>query len=363
MTKVAEQSFVSLRDVDVIVTNFKKRYTGVTSTIISLVPVQQKSLKIAVLGTPAADGWPRVSWCGIWAYGWTRPSSGRPFRIWHARRNHEMLIGVILRDILRMKLKLVFTSAAQRDHTAWTKFLLRKMDAVIATSPESGSFLEVPHTVNLHGIVTERYRPAQNRAQEWAATGLPGKYGVGVFGRVRHQKGTDRFVDALCELLPQHPDFTAVIIGETTPDQMEFKRALQKKIADSGLEKRIIFLGLQPTEELPAWLRRMTIVVCPQRNEGFGLVPAEAMSSGAAVVATRVGAAPHLIVDGQTGHLVDVDDMTALTAHLHNLMSEPAQAEAMGRAGREHIAKNFSIEREATGIQAVYEKLWTEAAE
>lgn len=299
-------------------------------------------------------------WCGVFAYGWQRPTSGKPFRIWHARRNHEMLIGVILRDVLRMKFKLVFTSAAQRDHTGWTKFLIKRMDAVIATSPESGSFLRVPHTVNMHGIPTDIYFPSTDRAADWKATGLPGTYGVGIFGRVRAQKGTDRFVNAMCELLPQHPDFTAVIIGETTANQMEFKRDLEQKIAAAGLQKRIVFLGLQPTADIPLWLRRMTIVVCPQRNEGFGLVPAEAMASGAAVVGTRVGAAPHLIVDGKTGHLVDIDDMTALTAHLHNLMSEPAHAEAMGREGRVHILENFSIEREARGIAQVYEKLWTQ---
>lgn len=355
----AHSSFVSLRDVDIVVTNFKKRYTGVTSTILSLVPEQIKTLKLAVLGTPASEQWPLVHWCGIWAYGWQRPASGQPFRIWHARRNHEMLIGVLLRDVLRMKFKLVFTSAAQRNHTAWTKFLLRRMDAVIATSPESGSFLRVPHTVNMHGIPTHVYYPAENRAAEWPSTGLPGKYGIGIFGRVRAQKGTDRFVSAMCELLPQHPDFTAVIIGETTADQMDFKHGLEEKIAAAGLQKRIVFLGLQPTESIPAWLRRMTIVVCPQRNEGFGLVPAEAMASGAAVVATRVGAAAHLIADDQTGYLVDMDDMTALTAHLHNLMSEPERAEEMGRAGRKHVLANFSIEREARGIAEVYERLWT----
>ncbi len=61
-------------------------------------------------------------------------------RVWHARRNNEMLVGLLLRSMLRMPLKLVFTSAAQRRHTAYTRWLMRRMDAVIATSTRSGSF-------------------------------------------------------------------------------------------------------------------------------------------------------------------------------------------------------------------------------
>ena len=73
-----------------------------------------------------------------------------------------MIGGVLLRDVLRAPLKLVFTSAAQRDHQPFTKWLIRRMDAVIATNQRSGSFLEVPHTVILHGIDLDEFHPAQS---------------------------------------------------------------------------------------------------------------------------------------------------------------------------------------------------------
>jgi mannosyltransferase len=350
---------ISARDVDIIVTNFKCRYTGVMTTLVNLLPEQQKSLSIAVLGHPFVKTWQMVGWGSLLRHGWSKPASGKPFRIWHCRRNHEMLVGWLLRDLLRMKLRLVFTSAAQRDHTAWTKFLLSRMDIVIATSPESAAFLKVPYVVNMHGVVTDKYIPATDRAAEWAATGLGGKYGIGVFGRVRHQKGTDRFVELMCELLPQYPDWTAVIVGEITPDQKEFADKLKSKVAAAGLEKRIHFLGLRPAEEVPLWLRRVTIVVGPQRNEGFGLVPAEAQSAGTTVVATRAGAAAHLINDGETGYLADIADIDTLRFRISELMKNPERAEALGRAGREHIIKNFSVATEAAGIKKIYERVWS----
>lgn len=102
-----------------------------------------------------------------------------------------MLAGIFMRDVLRMKLRLIFTSAAQRDHKPFTKWLIRRMNAVIATSGRSGSFLEVPHQVIMHGVDLERFHPPVGDEDSFAASGLPGKYAVGCFGRVRSSKGTD----------------------------------------------------------------------------------------------------------------------------------------------------------------------------
>ena len=346
-----------VRQVEVIASNLKWRFSGVTSTILALLPVQAKRVRIAALGPNLPRDWPRITWNGLFRHGWRSPP-GRAFRIWHARRNIEMLAGLILRSALRMPLKLVFTSAAQRRHSPWTRFLLARMDAVIAVSPEAASHLDVPCEVVLHGVDTARYRPAEDRDTQWGATGLPGRYGIGVFGRVRAQKGTDRFVDVMCRLLPRYPDFTAVIVGAITPDQRGFADALHAKISAAGLGKRIVLLQELPADDVPPWLRRVTIVVGPQVWEGFGLVPLEAMASGAAVVATRVGAARHLIAEGETGYLVEPDDMAGLEARIESLMRDPAAAAAMGRCGRAHVVQRFSIEREAVGIQAVYDRLW-----
>jgi mannosyltransferase len=353
--------FISARQVDIIATNIKYKYTGVTSTILALLPTQSQQVAIAALGHMASPDWPQTTLLSLLRHGYSPTASGKPFRIWHARRNNEMILGVLLRDLLRLKLKLVFTSAAQRQHTSLTRWLLRRMDEVIAVSPEAAQYLHVPHQVIMHGIDTSKYHLAEDRREIWTQTGLPGRYAIGCFGRVRHQKGTDRFVDSMIELLPKYPDYTAIIIGQTTANEAGFKAQLEAKINAAGLDKRIIFLGLRPAEEIPLWLRRCSIVVGPQRWEGFGLVPAEAMASGAAVVATAVGAARHLIVEGQTGYLIPAEDTATLTAAIGKLMANPQLSEQMGIAGRAHILANFSIQREASGINAVYEKLWQSA--
>ena len=348
-----------IRDIEVIAPNLKRRHTGVTSTIAALLPVQARTLKIAALGSGLPDGLPRVSLLDVLRHGWKRPPNRR-FRIWHARRNNETLLGLFLRSILRMPLKIVFTSAARRSHTWITRALLNRTDSVIATSPEADSHLRVPAHVILHGVDMNVYHPAKDRAQEWAEAKLPGRYGIGIFGRVRAQKGTDLFVEAMCRLLPKYPDFTAVIIGAATADQKIFTAGLKKRAAEAGLEDRIVFLGELEPEEVPLWFRRMTVVVCAQRWEGFGLVPVEAMASGAAVVATRVGAAHHIVVENDTGFLVQPEDLDTLTSQIEILMKDPELAAKYGQQGRIRASQHFSIEREAAEIQQVYENCWSD---
>lgn len=341
-------------DVEVIAPNFKRRLSGVTSTIVQLIPRQAETLSVAVVGPGLPAGLPRMrpaTLPGLW-----RKPRGRPFRIWHARRNNEMIAGLVLRDLLRMPMRLVFTSAAQRRHKPLTKWLISRMDAVIATSAGSAAFLDAPHTVVMHGIDTGRFRPAANAAEEFAASGLPGRHAIGCFGRIRHQKGTDLFVEAMIRLLPENPEWTAIITGRVTAENREFAQKLKAAIAEAGLADRILLLGEVP--DIAEWYRRIAIYVAPSRNEGFGLTPLEAMASGAAVVASDAGAYAELVDQGRTGAVVPAGDLEALTAAIAPYMGDPQLAAAHGRAGLERARRQFSVEAEAGAIAAVYEALW-----
>src|SRR5262249_51470956 len=160
--------------------------------------------------------------------------------------------------------------------------------------------------------------------------GLGGRYAVGCFGRVRAQKGSDIFVDAMCRLLPRYPDFTAVMVGAITPEQMVFANDLKRRIETAGLQSRIVILGELAIEEVQRWYQRLTIYAFTSRNEGFGLTLIEAMAAGAALIAARAGAAELVVEDGISGVLVRPGDVDALAAALEPLMRDPASAAAMG---------------------------------
>ena len=338
-------------DTRVIIANLHWRYSGVTATNRMVAPQLAKLVTAAWLGSDAPDGIVRMGVGDLLAL-WRR---GSPV-IWHARRNNEMIVGVMLKA-LGWPLKLLFTSAAQRHHSWITRWLIRRMDQIIATSDVSASFLKRGAIVITHSVDTVRYAPPPDRSLAFSEVTLPGRYAIGCFGRVRAQKGTDLFVAAMCALLPRFPDFTAVIVGQITPDQIVFANTLRAKIAAAGLQDRIIITGELPIDEVVRWYRRLTIYAFTSRNEGFGLTLVEAMASGAALVATRAGAAEIIIDDGNTGVLVPIDDASALAAAIEPLMRDPAAAEAMGARGRAHVVDHFSIDAEAAKIAAVYRDL------
>ncbi len=338
-------------DLELIVPNLHRRYSGVTATNRMVAPKLAKMFRAAWLGSHAPEGIARIGFADLLKL-WRR---SEPL-IWHARRNDEMIAGVLLRA-LGWRLKLAFTSAAQRHHTWLTRWLIRQMDAVIATSELSASFLKREATVVMHGVDTDSYAPPQDRAAAFAESGLPGRYAVGCFGRVRAQKGTDVFVEAMCRLLPRYPDFTAVIVGAVVPEQQGFADELRQRIAASGLQSRIVITGELEIEEVRRWYRRLTIYAFTSRNEGFGLTLIEAMSVGAALVASRAGAAEFVVEDGVTGVLTPPDDVDALVAALQPLMQDPASATAMGVRGRARVLKKFSLDAEANALAEVYRTL------
>ncbi len=334
-----------------IVTNLHWRYSGVTATNRMVSPKLAAMFDAAWLGSDAPDGIARMHFVDLLRL-WRRSVPV----IWHARLNNEMIVGVLLKS-LGWPLRLVFTSAAQRHHSWITRWLISRMDAIIATSDVSASYLKRKATVVTHGVDSDVYVPPIDRAAAFAETGLPGRYAIGCFGRVRAQKGTDLFVDAMCKLLPSYPDFTAVIVGEIKPDQMNFANELRSKIDAAGLQSRIIITGELPIAEVQRWYQRLTIYAFTSRNEGFGLTLIEAMSSGATLVATRAGAAEIAVNDGVTGVLVPTDDADALARAIEPLMRDPAAATAMGARGRQRVLEKFSLDAEAAGIAAVYRTL------
>jgi mannosyltransferase len=254
-------------------------------------------------------------------------------------------------------LKLVFTSAAQRHHTWITRWLISRMNAIIATSEFSASFLKREATVIMHGVDTDVYAPSVDRAAAFAESRLPGRYAIGCFGRVRAQKGSDVFVDAMCALLPRYPDFTAIIVGAIVPEQQGFANNLKKRIEMAGLQSRMIMTGELEIAEVQRWYQRLTIYAFTSRNEGFGLTLIEAMAAGAALVASRVGAAEFVVEDGVTGVLTPPGDVKALVAALEPLMRDPACAVAMGERARARVVDKFSLDAEANAIAQVYRKL------
>jgi mannosyltransferase len=333
----------------VIIPNLNWRYSGVTSVNRTMAPLLAKRCRVAWLGTQRPGDIPPLGLGSLARLRFERAKGA--LTIWHARRNVEMIVGLMLRG-LGFPFILIFTSEAQRHHTWITRALIARMDAVIATSEAAASYLRRDATIIPHGIDTHVFSPPAGRVL--AAIDFPQTLGIGAFGRVRPQKGTDVFAAAMCRLLPIYPRFTAFVLGRVTAEHQAFGEELRAMAEKAGLGDRIQFLGERPIEDVPGWYRRIIIYAFTSRNEGFGLTLLEAMASGNALVAARAGVAETVVVDGETGVLVPPGDVDALVAALEPLMRDPARAAEMGRRARARALAEFSLETEAERIVALY---------
>jgi mannosyltransferase len=348
-----------MNDIELLVTNIKKRYTGVSGTINALLPIQSKMRKLKLIGDALPNGIESISYLQAIRISKQALANGKPFRIWHVRRDPEMIRA---RDVLNLPIKLVFTSAAKHQHGRFASWLISKMDAVISTTPEAASY--VPNTTKVvpHGVDTNRFVPPTSKLEAWASANLPGEYGIGTFGRVRDDKGSDIFVHAMLKLLPKYPKFTAVILGLCQPQHQNFQKKLQDEIDAAGLSKRLLFMGVIPADKVGEWYQRSLITVACPRYEPFGLTVLEGMACSSAVVASRTGAFEDIVLPGLTGDLVPTGDVAALVKALEPLMQNPELALQMGQRGRERVIEQYSIAREAQGIDSVYETLWNPKA-
>jgi mannosyltransferase len=341
---------------DVIAPNLNRRLSGVTSTIVRLVPLQQKQINITSFGVGLPEGFPKVSLAKLLTLGWRK----RPI-VWHARRNVEMLLGLVLKFVLFKNINLLFTSASQRKHSRYTKFLINRMDRIIATSNAGAAYLEHSADVVYHGIDTDGFSPAPNKHALKQKIGLPSQKLIGCIGRIRHQKGTDAFIDTMIELLPHHPDWSAIILGRATEQHQIFLTEQTAKIKAAGLSDRILFCGEAPVDEIYKYYQALSLLIAPQRWEGFGLTPLEAMACGVPVVATTVGAFPEIIEEGQTGYLIPPDDIPAMITATSNLLNDDARLQNFAATSRKHMVENFDISVEADNLVQIYREMLGDA--
>jgi len=331
--------------------------TRVSSTIFALLPWQKKFHRVGYLETPQPPLVHSLGWWRAVTVSMAEPPLGRHCRVWHVRRDHEMIFALLVRWRSRGKIKIVFTSAAQRFHGRFVRWITGKMDAIVATSKPAAAFCPRVTAIIGHGVDCEKFHPVADRTRDWQQAGLPGSLGIGVFGRVREEKGVDIFVEAMLEVLPEFPAATALIVGECLLRDQPFKDRLVKKIRAAGLEQRFVWTGYIPNEQIQIWYQRTAIAVACPRYEGYGLTLFEAAACGCAVIGSNTGAFPLLIEEGKTGFLTAPGDVESLTSALRSMLSDHVQLKNLGGAAREKVVREFSVEQEARQLAKVYDEL------
>lgn len=223
------------------------------------------------------------------------------------------------------------------------------------TSPHLRAFRGKCRVVPL-GIDVARFLAAPAEAAQalrasWCEA--PGQPHVLFVGRLRYYKGIDTLLHALTRLPAVH----ATIVG-TGPMERPW-RALAREL---GLANRVHFLGDVPDAELPLVYHAADLFILPAnaRAEAFGTVLLEAMAAGLPVITTEIGTGTSWVV-GEAGWIVPPRDPEALAEAIQEVLDQPEMARARGQRARERVWAEFTLERMAENVWAVYQEVLHQA--
>jgi glycosyltransferase involved in cell wall biosynthesis len=175
---------------------------------------------------------------------------------------------------------------------------------------------------------------------------------IGMIARLAPQKGHRILFDALPAVIQRFPELRVVLVGH---EHLTTQAELEAYARERGVAERVTFTGFR--DDLPALLAEWNLMVLPSHWEGFGLVLLEAMAAGRPVVASRVGPIPEIVLNGETGLLVEPGNAEQLAAALIELLEQPALAARLGAAGRRRVAEQFTIETMVAETVQYYDEL------
>ena len=263
------------------------------------------------------------------------------------------------------------------DFSLWVeKTALEMADAIIAVSGETKRDIDClfdvdPARVHVihNGIDLEEYRKVDS-TEALKRYGIDPKRSYLLFvGRITRQKG---FMHLLRAIQFMDRDFQIVLCA-AAPDTPEIAKEMKNAVECARMRRPgIIWIDEMVDQKIACELYSdAAVFICPSIYEPFGIINLEAMACETPVVASAVGGIKEVVVDGETGFLVSLEQMKEspfeatnpdkfardLAARINQLMKKPQLREEFGRAGRKRAEENFSWAAIARKTKALYETL------
>lgn len=240
---------------------------------------------------------------------------------------------------------------------ALDKRVLRAFDRVIAVSAPIFETLRASGVSSdrlrlLHNaIVVDNYRRTGQQCYLTTLVGRPiARPVITTIGRLSAEKGHADLIDALSILAARGARVTAVLVGDG-PE----RAALQEQARTLGLEAQVHFPGYHV--ETARILEDTDLMVLPSHTEGLPNVALEAHAMEVPVLATRVGGTPEVVIDRETGRLVEPRSPSALADALADFLSAPSPWQDMARRGRKLVETQFDFAMRTRRLEAIYAEL------
>lgn len=248
------------------------------------------------------------------------------------------------------------------DLSSWVeKTALEMADAIIAVSRSTAQDVERCFPIDparLHvipnGIDTEEYAPRED-------PGCLAEYGINpelpyvlFVGRITRQKGLAYLLQAVPHLLPD----VQVVLCAGAPDTPGMAQEIETTVKQLQQQRSgVIWIpSMLPRPQVITLYSHAAVFCCPSIYEPFGLINLEAMACRTPVVASAVGGIPEVVVDGETGYLIDpqlsltppyeprnpADFARRLASAMNHLLADPVRRHQMGERGRAYVEEHFS---------------------
>ena len=263
------------------------------------------------------------------------------------------------------------------DFTVWLeRTALEMADAVIAVSKGTKGdverFFQIrPERLHViyNGIDLEEYRPS-DESDALLRYGIdPARPFLLFVGRITRQKG----IVHLARAIPFMDPGFQIVLCAGAPDTPEIAAEMKAAVGEAQAKRRdVIWIDKMVDKKTVRQLyAQAAVFCCPSIYEPFGIINLEAMACETAVVASAVGGIKEVVMDGETGFLVPVEQMTEspfepinpekferdLAARVNELMANPELQKKFGRAGRKRAEEKFGWSAIARETQALYETL------
>lgn len=170
---------------------------------------------------------------------------------------------------------------------------------------------------------------------------------IGIIGRLEEQKGHKYFFKILPKLIAEHPDIHVLVIGEGSLEQ-----DLRLMAAQSNILTNTHFLGFR--SDIAELLAIIDILVLPSLFEGMPLTLIEASAMGVPMIASRVDGSSDVVVEGETGFLVEAQNTGELRARLHTLITNPDLRRSMAKNAAQYAREKFDMKKQIVQLEDVY---------
>jgi glycosyltransferase involved in cell wall biosynthesis len=251
----------------------------------------------------------------------------------------------------------IFTVAERRAADATTHFVC-SANAMTRIYLAKGIGRPDMYTRVFSGFCVEPFLSATNDATLRSRSGLEeNAFVIGKIARLAPLKGHEDLFAAFNELLPQWPTARLLVIGDGP-----LRATLEARVAEMGLNGKIVFTGLLPPGEVPRYVGIMDCLAHLSMREALSRALPQALAAGKPVVAYDFDGADEVCVEGKTGFLVRTGDVKTVSARLLQLAKDPSLRVRLGDAGREFVRDQFRVERMVGDLYQLYVRLLREAA-